>query len=102
MTSQFFSRPHVQTVEKSLYTLEDNRPLQWNAFRQCQLTAAALSLALALLLHRVTQVLHKEPPAIEFSSVLNLDDEKDAIRVPAKCAQAELRLDDHRPLVSKN
>lgn len=99
LNSQFFSHLHALLGSVNLYSLDDEELLERNAVRRLQFTAPTFSLVLAVLLPELFQALHIEQPAVKRRRVIKLDDKGNAVRPPKTLADAELYLENHKPLV---
>lgn len=64
LTLQFSSHLNALRGNSSLYTLDNDKRLEWNAGKQPQLTASALSPVFSSRSRKYVQPLHKEQPAV--------------------------------------
>lgn len=80
LTMHFFVHLHGFLGSHSLFGLDDNRLLEWNAVQMLQPTAPALSFVRASLSHEVVQPLHVEQPAAQIFRLIGLDGQENAVR----------------------
>lgn len=95
LTPQFFSHLHAIPASKSMYSLDDEKPLNLNTLKLLQFTVPASSLVLASLSRKVVQPVRTERPAVERARVIERDDERNVVRPPATPADVGLSLEDH-------
>lgn len=77
-TLQYFSHLHALHDNNSLYTLSDDKRLEWSVVKQLQSTTPGLPFCFASLFDEVVQPLLIKTPAWELPNVIELDDEGNA------------------------
>lgn len=95
---QFLNHSRALPAKNSLHTLDHDRLLGWNAFKQLQFTAAAFFVFVSLL-HEAVYSLFVEQAAVQRPEVIKLDDEGNDIRSTATSADNKQLLEDHQPLL---
>lgn len=87
---QLFSHLHALLVTNSLYNLDDDKPLKWNAVKQLQLISTVFCPRFSLLLLEVFQPLHIERSAVDRLKLIDLENDGNIERPPATSANLGL------------
>lgn len=82
-----------------LYTLDDDKLLEWNAVRQPQLTGLVSPVVLVPLSHELAQPLNLEQRAVGCRRVIEHDKGTNAARRPETSAKIGFFTKDHWPLL---
>lgn len=90
---------HALFCSNCLCTVKDEMLLEWNAVTQLQFTAPALPFVFPSLSRGIVQPLHIERSEVKHPTVIELDDEWNALRPSATSADTDLFLEQYRPLV---
>lgn len=75
----FFSLLHAFLGNSSLYTLSDDKLVEWNMAKQHQLHVSALGLVFASLLDKVAQLLHSKGCAMARDGLIERKKEGNAV-----------------------